>query len=536
MIVRLASYAAVLLCLAAGAVSAGQPEPPKPQPQPPAVSVQQITDWTPYLNDFQGADAAKQEAAAKTFVEAGSRGYAALATLLKNPNAEIAKRAAKVRQEIDVRSWKTYQELAAKRNQLHGQALTSQSIEDLRQAFVKLAMYASPEPLRRLCFQTATELQNKLREFEQASRQLSTLDQLLKAAPEPKGLRRAAIQVERADALHTQQCYKDVLGAAQDAEAHSGKEGRFAPRALKLQAEASLKLGEAKEHEALCRRILAEYPRSLEVRYAHRALVQLLPVLGRWDDAVQQAKAYLTAFPLDEEAQNEVYGLFSTLLEDERDYARMAGMAEWLLATLPPDRIRPELPKYCGGYNEYAAKDYAKAERAYALLRDNFTDLVSPDEMNSAIARLKLKAEGKFPKEPQPGDAGPAGLFAKMLAAIRARDGKAAAALSAKDGAEELAERIADSTDDLVAIASFADFIVKNVEINKAQTGAKIVVECYDASTTKPLAYNVAAGVEDGQWKIMWEDPPTEEEELEEPAPGPAPAPKTGKNTEALKE
>lgn len=493
--------AGVAAWLAAAAVRAAQPA------QAPAANPQMIADWTPYLSDFQSADQARQEAAAKVFIESGSRGYAVLAALLKHSDPGVVKRATDVRQQIDTRSFKLYQEAAGEQNKVMGQPLTAAGLEKVRQAFLRMAMYASQSSLKQLGFQTAAELQKTIKDVEAAGKQLAPLDAQLTAAPEPKGLARAAVQMERANALKVLLRDADMLAAAQDAAASSGKEGRFTPAAFGLQAEAHARLADNAKLEATCRRILAEYPRSLEVKFAHRTLLQLLSGTQRWDDAEKQARAFLAAFPVDEEAQEAVNDLLENLMNEERDYARVGPLAEWLIEALPPDRLKPEVLKYSAGCDEYIFRDYPKAERAYTLLRDRFADAVSAEDMNAALTRVKLKGEGKFEKEPRDADAGLAGVFARFLKAARTRDTKALETLAPKDELEDFRERLGDSTEELVPTLVFADFILRKVDVDEAAGKGKLLLDYYDASSSKPKPMTQEAVKEDGQWKIRWQDP-----------------------------
>jgi hypothetical protein len=202
-----------------------------------------------------------------------------------------------------------------------------------------------------------------------------------------------------------------------------------------------------------------------------------------------------------------VYGLLETLMNEAREYVRVAPVAEWLMETLPPDRLKPEVLKYWGGCSEYIMRDYTKAAQAYAVLRDRFMDAVSVEDMNSAIARVKQKAEGKFPKEPAENAAGPEGAFARFLKAARTRDSKAVKALVAKDVVEDFVERLGDSSEELLPSLVFADFIVRKTDLNADGNAAKLTIEHYDASSGKPKPLTEAAVQEDGQWKIRWEDP-----------------------------
>jgi len=472
-----------------------------------AANPQTPADWAPYLNDLQGTDKTKQEAAAKVFIDSGSRGYVILAPLLKHTDPEIVRRASQLRQQIDTRSIELYKEAASEQAKLQRQPLAAAALEKVRQAFMRLAVYASQNPLRQFAFQSMTELQKTAREVEAANQQLALLDEQLKDA---KDLARAALQVKRAGELRTLQRDADMLAAAQDAAQNSGKEGRFTAAALKLQAEAYLRLEDNPRLEAVCRTILAEHPRSLEIKFAHQALLNLFSAARRWDEAERQARAFFSAFPVDEEAQDAVYGLWESLMNEEHDYARAGPLAEWLLDALPLDRLRPEALKCSGGCSEYVFRDYRKAERAYTMLRERFADEVNKEDMNAALARVRLKAGGKFEKEPLETDAGPAGAFARFLKAARTRNLKALESLVPKNNLKDFTERLGDATEDLVPILVFADFILKKADTDEAAGKSKLLFDYYEASADKPKPLIEEAIKEDGLWRICWKDPEEE--------------------------
>lgn len=507
-----------------------QPPPPPKAPVPPKVELpaQQINDWKPYLDDFMSADTARQQAAIKTFIESGSRGYMVLGNLLKNPNADVVKRATEVRTAIDERSLQMYKEADAQRQKINKETLTAEKLEALRQAWIRMALYASQNALKQFGFQTSQELQKQIDGVKAAVKQLDEFDAQLKAAGEMKGLQRAAFQIERAQALKVVQRDAEALAAVQDAVAASGKEGRLTPSALKLLIEIHQRAEDTKSIEAVCRRILADYPRSLESKFAYKTLSDQLMFEKHWDESFALAKAFVSAFPVDEEAQEAAYGLMETLMSDEQDYKRVGPVADWLIDTLPIDRLRPEAAKLSGGCNEYIAKDYARAIRGYTILRDKFSDMVSADDMNAALERLAAKADGKFPKEPLETEAGPAGIFASFLKAMRTRDTKLIAMVVPKEDAEDYADSLNDGGDERVPALTFADFVIKKVEPDEKGQSVKLLIDYYEAGSSKPRAIAQAAVLEEGKWKIRWEDPdeePAEEISTKIPLGPVAPAP-----------
>ena len=184
---------------------------------------------------------------------------------------------------------------------------------------------------------------------------------------------------------------------------------------------------------------------------------------------------------------------------------RAGALAEWLLETLPLDRMVPDIPKLAGRCNEYLLKDFAKAEKMYQLLQDQYPDAVSVAELAAALARVKLKAQGKFPAEPAETDDGPAGALAKFLKAFRKRDGKALAGIVPKSEADKY-ENLA-ATGEGVFEALFADFVITAIKLDDKQESAVLSLDHYDSAASKPVQLTQKAVKEDGQWKIQWNSP-----------------------------
>ena len=496
----------------------GRAEQAKPIPP------QTVTDWTPYLTGLQSADKAKQEEAAKFFVDAGGRSYLVLDPLLKHSDEDIKQQVARIKEQIEARSTKLYEEACAEQVGLRRQPLTTAAIENARQAFLRLAVYTPQNPLRQLGYQNAAELQKTAQDVEAAGQQLAALDKQLQDTPATQGLLRAGLQMERANALKTLQRDADTLAAAQDAAQLSGKDGRFTPAALRFQAEAYLRQEDNPKLEAACRAILTDYPRSLEVKFAHQTLLNLLAAANRGDEAVREAREFLTALPLDQDAQDAVFFYLDELMSETRDYVRAGQLADWLMDTLPLDRLKIEAVNCSAGCNEYVAHDYAKAIRAYTLLHDRFPDLMKAEEMSAALARVKLKQEGKFGQEPGAADPEPAGTFARFLKASRSRDLKALEELVPKDKLKDFTAHLADDMEDLAPALVFADFILKQVVADEAAGKARLLFDYYEPSSNKPKPLTEEAVKEDGKWKINWQDPEEEGEEAEPPAPDAKPA------------
>lgn len=532
-------FAAFPGLIVAAALSAG--EPPQPQPQPPknppiqitatpatpgttiapvATPLQTTTDWTQHIADFQSEDAAKRESATKAFVEGGARGAPVLDAIAKK-SPELAKRVADVKQLLEKKSVELYQEAAAFSQKAHAEPITIQGIEAQRQKWLAVAMYSTQQALRQSSFQQVQNLQKLSQTISQAQQQLNANDMQLKGPPVPNPLQRASIQMERAAALKKLQRMEDAQAAAKDAVEASGKDGRLTPGAIKLVIELDSGKDEGKATEELSKLILKEYPRSLEVKFAHHRLVDFYSEHERWDEAIAQAKLFVATFPLDEEAQGAAFSLLNSMMDDAREYARAVQWADWLIETFPLDRLQPEAPKNAAGIYEYVVKDYDKAERACMMLRDKFADLVDRADMDRMLARLKQKKEGKFVKEPQPGDPDVAGVFATFVKAVRARDKKLLGELVPKEEVEEYTELLTDTLDSFVPQLTFVDFELKKVDVDAAGNVATLTLLLHEPDSAEPRETKQKALKEDGKWKIQWVDPDQVEEEA--PAVGPQP-------------
>ena len=499
--------------------------PVGPKPIAPQITIQPQPrvniDWNQCRNDFLSTDAAKQAAATKTMIDSGANGYNVLGSMLTGNDPAIVKRATQAREQIDNRAFQMFQDASELAAKVQKEPQTVAVLETVRQAWMHTAMYAAQPTVKQTSFQNAQELQKTIKSVSDATKQLSTLDDQLKAAPAPQGLARASVQVERAGVLMTLQRPADALTAAQDAVKASGKEGRFTPPALKAQADASLKLDDHKSAAALCRQILQEHPKSLEVKFAYSTLIQDALDEKRWDEAIDLVKTFTALCPIDEASQESIYTVLDALMNSERDYKHVLPYAEWVLATLPVDRLNGEVPKLIGGCSEYVFRNYAKSERAYTMLRDQFADSVNVANMDAALARIKLKADGKFPHEPAETDVGLAGVFAKFLKAARERDTKTLSILVPKADSEEFVENFGN--DDTLPTLTFADYVVKKAEQDDVKGTGELTLDYYEAASSKPREMKLQAVKEDGQWKIAWEAPDAEDDAVQlTPAPGPA--------------
>ncbi|HYG78268.1 MAG TPA: hypothetical protein VEK08_24915 [Planctomycetota bacterium] len=538
-------FCSTLFAASAWAGDAAPPPPPPPPPpqiqpvkpvpaNPAPANPMMIADLRPYLNDFQTGTPEQQKAAAKVLLECGNRAYAALAPLLKHTVPDIVTRANELRQQIDTQSLKMYRDVEGERQKLAQQPLTVEALEKMRQSWINLATYASQPALRQFGVQNANEINKTIESVKNANQQLQEYDKQLAAAPDVKGLTRAQLQLERATALKILQRDNEALAAAQDAAASSGKTGRHTPAALKLQAEIQLRREDAKGAEASCRAIIADHPRSLETKFAHKTLLNLLSGAQRYDEAVAHTRAYLTAFPVDEEAQEEAYSLMDTLMDDEQDYKRVAALTDVLLEVLPVSRLRPDVPKLSGGCSEYVLKDYNKALKGYTMLREQFVDAVDPNDMAAAVSRLQAKIAGTFPREPQESEPGAAGALARFLKAIRTRDEKLIATAVVKDEVEDYVDLVKEGGDEKVPALTFADFVIRKIDLDEKAGTAKLQIDFYEAGSSKPRPLTQHAVKEGETWKIKWEDL-EEAAELEAPqlivptAPGSTPTLQPGK-------
>ncbi|MFH0938993.1 MAG: hypothetical protein V1899_06910 [Planctomycetota bacterium] len=463
----------------------------------------QTVNWDRHLADFQSAVAEKQVAAAQVFLESGSSGYNELGALLKHADADVVKRAAALREQINRRSMQLFSEMAGRRQKVDSEPLTASALQELHKGWLRVAAYAPQSSFKQNCFQQAVEAQQLAQTVEATNKELALLDEELKKLTNEQTVGRAATQLSRANALKMLQRDADAIGAAQATLDIGGKECRHAPAALKLLVELHLRRQDLKNAEVFSRRILQDHPRSLEVKFAHQSLMDLLVCGDRWDEAFQQVKSFIGAFPLDSDAQDQAYSLLESLMNAD-DYNRVAALTDWLMNILPMDRLTLDVPKYAGGCSEYVLKDQAKAARIYKLILDKFADVVSAADMNAALSRVQVKAEGKFPKEPVETDEGPAGALARLLKAVRDRDSKTLALVLSKDQAEQAEQLLA--AENFISSITFADYIVKATKVAEDANHATLTLDHYTPSAALPESMEQTAVKEDGQWKIEWKN------------------------------
>jgi hypothetical protein len=513
---------------------AADPTPLLPQP-PRTVSVPQVSDWGPYLADIQSSEKSKQDSAAQAFLDAGQLGYNLLGTLLKNADVDLSKRIKDLRAKIDERSYKLYAEAAGKREKIFSKPLDVDSLDDLKNVWTALATYSSVLQVKQQAFQVVSELKRTMANVDAANKRLKEIDGELKTDTNPPGLFRAGLLIARAEALKLVLRDKDVLGAAQEAEVCSGKKGRLTPTALRIEIEAYQRLNDNESLRNTCRKILSDYPRSMETHVAHQSMLDSFIREKRFDDAIRELKEYQAAFPIDEEVQQSISATLSALMDQEHDYKRVADLAEWALSALPLERVEVDIPKCYGGCNEYVLKDFTKAERGYAMLHEFFPDAIDPKDVEKVMGRLKLKAAGRFPKEPAETDDGPAGALAGFLRAVRTKDPKALELFVPNEEADEFKDQLLEPGDSLVPLLTFSDVIVRNIEYSPKKDSATMFLDIFPSAGNQPRPALQFAFNEGGKWKIRWRNLPDANAPVVTP-PIDATAPPPAKPTEATVE
>ena len=498
-----------LICLAAmsfsgplfvGSAHAG--EDPKTQ------SVGQVSDWGPYLQDMQGTDKAKQEAAGKAFYDAGQLGYNVLGTLLKSSDIDLIKRVKDLRAKIDERSYALYRGAEEQRERIYSKPLEAEPLEELKNKWTQVATYSSVLEVKQHAFQAISEIKRTLGNVDAATRKLKDLEVEFKADPAPQGLYRASLLINRAEALKLLLRDKEVLGTAQEAEQASGKTGRLTPVSLRLQIEAFQRLNDFESVRATSKKLLTEFPRALETRFARQSIIDTLVREKRFDDAIRELKDTFNAFPIDEEVQQSLTSLLSGLMDQEHDYKRVAELSEWAMATLPLERIDVDIAKCFGGTSEYVTRDFHKAERGYSMLHEYFPDMIDPKDVDKVLERLKLKAAGKFPKEPAETEEGPAGALAGFLRAVRTRDPKALTDFVPSDEADSFKQELDEPGDTFVPLLTFSDVIVRNIEYSPKKDSATMFIDIYPSAGLVAKSAIQFAFREGDKWKIRWRNIP----------------------------
>jgi tetratricopeptide (TPR) repeat protein len=496
---RLIAIPALLLASQAFAEQNPPPNPNLPKIEAPAAPV---VDWPQMLKDFQGGDAAKQEAAAKVFFDSGSRGHSELAALLKHENKAIAKRAGELRDKIEQRSQEIYRQAMDLHNKIQMEPLSAENYKKLGDSWLAAAGYVTKSDFKQVCFQQVLESKKAAQRLEQNLKQLAQLDDMIKALKPEQAVERSAHLLSRAEMLNTLRRFPDAI---KDTEAVAAADNtkRFTPQALKLQATLRLQLQDTEKGFADCRRILQEFPRSTEVKAAHQLLIENLQAIPKLDEAIAQVKLFAEAFPLDEDAQSAVDGMLASLAE-EHDFARIASFTDWMQNTLPPSRLSADVFKYGGAAHEFVLKDYARAAQAYETLRDKYSDQIDAVHLIAALKRLKAKQDGVFPKEPVETDAGPAGALAKFLKSVRTRSVAGIKTLVPKADAEKFSQILEISGGEFVTNTIVASYIVKEVKAAEGANEAQLILDYYNFDADQPEPVTQRAVKEDGVWKISW--------------------------------
>lgn len=466
------------------------------------------------LRDLQSPDEAKRNAAGEKLVETGGQQVAAiLKSLMKNKDGAVAEKAKQIDAAIRDKENERWKELTKRYFATRQPPMEPKKYEDFIAYARDFTLYAVNPTRIQQAATWSSRAQNDLRRIEQANRALDLYDAQLKD-PATTGLRRAAVQLERARQLTALARAEEALASLDDALAAGGPRNRLVPELLKEKASllvrtvqplaAQGKTDEAKARcaaaEAACRAILSDWKDSLEVRDAYESLIDLYGLLDKPDERIATLKAYQQAFPLDATAQERLTAAVSEFIEADYDFKNGAALAEYILDTLPPSRIPPEAPKYLGACNEYVLKDYAKAARGYKAMAEIFPDAVDEKSIAAALKRLEEKTSGKWPAEPKADAAGPEGALAKLLAAVRANNLDGVLTVTPADQADDWEFDLEEMVIDIV----FSDFELQKLESDEAAGKATLHLKQVRAEGLEPLLRSIPALKENGAWKIQW--------------------------------
>lgn len=486
----------------------------KTEPAPTPDNRTRLQAIAQHLRDLQGPDEAKREAAGAKLIETGGQQVAAvLKSLMKHKDPAVAEKAKQIDAAIREKETELWKGLSKAYFASRQPPMEAKKYEDFIASARAFTVYATNPTRIQQAAMWSSRAQNDLRRVQQASKALDQYDETLKD-PATTGLRRAAVQLERARQLTALARAEEALAALDDALAAGGPKNRLVPVLLKEKASllvrtiqpltARGKADEAKARcataEAACRAILSDWKDSLEVRDAYESLIDLYGLLDKPDERIATLKAYQQAFPLDATAQERLAGALTELIEADFDFKRGAALAEYLLDTLPPTRIPPDAPKYLGACNEYVVKDYAKAARGYKTLAEIFPDAIDEKSIAAALKRLEAKTSGKWPAEPKADAAGPEGALAKLLAAVRANNLEGVQAVTPKEQADDWEFDLEDMVIDMV----FSDFELQKLESDEAAGKATLHLKQVRAEGLEPLLRTIPAVKEDGAWKIQW--------------------------------
>jgi hypothetical protein len=542
---RRSLFVSVIVCaLAQGTLSAADQTPvptPAPVPKdnaPKPLEIKDLTfviptftpaEWERFLVDFQGDNVEKQKVATQALNDSGARGFNEVTKFLTSPNADLAKRAKQLQAAINLKSFEHFSATTAYMNKVESAPLTVPALKDLQKAWIATATYSSAPPIRQESAKQANTIQQLIHSVEAAQVTVEQQDKLLTETPEVHKLQRASILLDKAKALKTLRRHEEIVATVNKALDMCGPQWRQKSAALRLLIESSEAKLDSKMSSLFARRILAEHPHSLDAKFAYDTLVSSAMADGQWAEAFQLLKSLYAVCSLDTEVNDRIFSVLNELHSEHREYTHVAAMSEWICTTLSQERLTPETLLLAGNCSEYVIHDYVKSEKYYRQLGDVFSDVVDPKDLDVVLARIKRKAEGKFPKEPTLTEEGVAGVFAKFLKAIRTRDFKTAAALAPKDEVDQYES--GENVEGLIAGLTFADFILQKVTLDEKGERATLTIDLYEADSNTPKPLTQIAIKEDGVWKILWNGdeeknkPASESVEGAQPVPVPEPAP-----------
>ncbi|HLX61042.1 MAG TPA: hypothetical protein VKX17_07145, partial [Planctomycetota bacterium] len=326
------------------------PNPPAPKPVPGMASELNLL-----VTDLLNGDAAKRDAAGKGLVAKGQPAHRILGQLINNADADVAKRAKEIREQIEKRGIQLYQDASLLQSKLDSAPLTPASLDEVRKAWLVVGAYAAQNEIRQAAVQAAQMIKARQDGVEAANKSIADSDAQLAANP-ASPLIRASLQMARAEALQALQRFDEALKAAQDAYEDGGKDWRRAPEALRAQVELQQRKLDNAKVEALCKKIVADYADTFEARFAYGVLADsdMYVEDKRWDEAVEAVKKFIGACPLEEDAQDAADKLLEQLFTKNRDYPRTYGFAGWLKGRLPLSRLKPDMLLALAYCSEYA--------------------------------------------------------------------------------------------------------------------------------------------------------------------------------------
>lgn len=497
----------------------GEAKKPRPATKPAAAKPHNGLQRSPTAEELRrltaeltGQDEAVAAQAEKRLLEIGGPACPLLRVAAGRGRPGAARAAAAYRR-IEKQTLSLFMKLSKKRGAAYARDLKPQTLAALQQEAIELARYAPQVRYRRLAVEWARRAREDERRVRAALRTLARLDARTAAKPAPTGVAAAALEVERVEQLSVCRRFTDAIQAAEKALSVAPPErNRFAPMLLaRLSYLYGLRRMPDKRTE-VCRRLLKEFPTAAETAEAHEGLLEVFLRGEKWEAATKQAAAYLAAFPRSRRAWRTATEVVE-LLEEGYQYERAAQFAELLLRTVPLSGLSPRVPRAAARCREYVSRDYAAAAKWYKLLRDIFPDRFDPAVAETALKRVARKAAGKFPAEPKPTAAGPAGALARLLAAVRKRDVKALPAVVSKELVEEYRDELTDFDTGLTASFVFADFVLPAVEEDEKAGTAVLHAVCRPWNGKAPIklrlkavkAGKTAGAKKAAAWVMAWD-------------------------------